>query len=53
MDKNPLGTQKTVPLDFDEEKAHEGRQGKVQNFKIDHISLIVAAVTWLKYAGKA
>ena len=33
-DNNPLGTQKTVLLDFDEELAREGRQG---NFKTDHI----------------
>ena len=29
-DNNPLGAQKTVSLDFDEEFAREGRQG---NFK--------------------
>ena len=30
----PLGTQKTVWLDFDEESAREGRQ---ENFKTDNI----------------
>ena len=45
-DNNPLGTQKTVSLDFDKEWAREGRQG---NFKSDHISLIITAVTRLKY----
>ena len=38
---NPLGTQKTVSLDFDEESAGEDRQ---ENFKTDNIYLIVAAV---------
>ena len=33
-DNKPLGTQKTVSLDFDEEKAREGRQG---NFKISKL----------------
>ena len=33
-DNNPLGTQKTVSLDFEEEKAHEGHQG---NFKISKL----------------
>ena len=27
LEKQTLGTQKTISLDFDEEKAHEGRQG--------------------------
>ena len=31
---NPLGTQKAVTLDFDEERAHEGHQG---NFKISEL----------------
>ena len=35
----PLGMQKTIPLDFKEEQAREGR----------HFKLIVAAVIWLKY----
>ena len=26
-DNNPIGTQKTISLDFDKEQAHEGRQG--------------------------
>ena len=30
-DNNPLGTQKIVLLDFDEEKAREGRQGNIKN----------------------
>ena len=33
-DSNPLGTQKTVSLDFDEEQAREGRHG---NFKISKL----------------
>ena len=33
-DSNPLGTQKTVSLDFDEEYARESRQG---NFKISKL----------------
>ena len=33
-DNYPLGTQKTVSLDFDEEQAHEGRQG---DFKISKL----------------
>ena len=33
-DNNPLVTQKTVSLDFEEEKAREGRQG---NFKISKL----------------
>ena len=47
-DNNPLGTQKTVSLDFEEEKAREGAQ---RNFKIlkPIINLIVTAVTWLEY----
>ena len=50
-DNNPLGTQKTVSLDFDEEMGSWGPPGELQIFKIDHILLhvIVAAVTWLKY----
>ena len=34
--------------DFDEEGFQEP-PGKLQNFKIGHIKLLVAAVTWLKY----
>ena len=33
-DINPLGTQKTVSLDFDEEYAREGRQ---RNFRISQM----------------
>ena len=33
-DNNPLGTQKTVSLDFDEEYAREGRE---ENFKISKL----------------
>ena len=33
-DNNPLGTQKIVSLDFDEEEARGGRQG---NFKISKL----------------
>ena len=42
-DNNPLGTQKTVSLDFDEELARECRQGNT-----DYFELTVAAVIWLK-----
>ena len=41
--------QKTVSLDFNEEKAREGSQGKFQNFTNDHRVFIVATVTWPKY----
>ena len=33
-DNNPLGTQKTVSLDFDEEQAREGRQGNINISKL-------------------
>ena len=49
-DNYPLGTEKTVSLDFEEELAREGRQG---NFKFSKLitfnNLKVAAVIWLKY----
>ena len=47
---NPFGTQKTVSMDFDEDKRREGRQ---RNFKTSQLikfcNLIVVAVKWLKY----
>ena len=44
-DTYPIGTQKSVSLDFDEECAGEDRQGNT-----DHIFLLKdAAVTWVKF----
>ena len=37
QDNNPLGTQKTISVDFVEEQAREGRQG---NFKISQMITI-------------
>ena len=34
LEKQTLGTQKTISLDFDEEQAREGRQG---NFRISQL----------------
>ena len=35
MDNNPVGTQKTVSLDFKIELAYEDRKGNFKNFKTD------------------
>ena len=35
-ENNPLGTQKIVSLDFDEEWARVGHPGKLRNFTTDH-----------------
>ena len=48
-DNNPLGTQKTVSLDVEEEYRLERGAGKLQNFQTDHFKLTVAAVIWLEY----
>ena len=48
-DNNNIGTQQTVSLDSDEQRACEGRQtNNFQNWFFNYL-VIVADVTWLKY----
>ena len=46
-DINPFGTQKTVSMDFDEDKRREGRQGNFK--KVLSFNSLVVANKWLKY----